>query len=478
MVKHYPILLAGKEIESETKVNIINPYNKEIVATTSYGTKENLLEAITKASSVFPITRKIPSFKRAQILLSIADQLRENFDDFAKTISLESGKPLFYAKGEVNRCIDTFTIAAEESKRIQGEFFSLDGVTSGKDRFAITQRFPEGVVVGISPFNFPLNLVAHKIAPAIAIGSPIILKPSEKTPLSALKLGKLITNTEWPKDAISVIPCKGADTLPLVEDSRVKVLSFTGSADVGWTLKKICGKKKIILELGGNAGVIVHSDANLKYAAERCVMGSFSYSGQVCISVQRIFVQESVFDEFIKYFKEETEKLVIGDPLDPKTTFSVMIDEQNAIRIESWIKEALKAGAEILIGGERKGGYYPPTALTNVPETEKIVCLEAFGPVVVIEKYKEFTDAVRSIEKTDFGLQSGVFTQDISNVLIAFEEINVGGVIVNDVPTFRVDQMPYGGNKDSGFGREGIKYSMEEYCQIRLLTINESYKKN
>ncbi len=475
-MKHYPILLAGKEKDTDSKVDIINPFNNEAFATVAYGKKEHLFEALDKANESFNKTRKIPSFKRAEILLSIATQLRENLDEFAKTIALESGKPLFYAKGEVNRCINTFTIAAEESKRIHGEYFSLDAVSTGENRYAITQHFPEGVVLGISPFNFPLNMVAHKIAPALAVGAPIILKPASKTPLSALMLGKLITNTEWPKEAISVIPCKGSDVTPLVEDPRIKVLSFTGSAEIGWGLKKKCGKKKIILELGGNAGVIVHKDSNLKYAAQRCVMGSFAYSGQVCISVQRIYVQETVFDEFVKFFKEETEKLVIGDPLDPKTTFSVMVDEENAIRIENWVNEAKKTGAEVLAGGERKDCYYPPTALTNVPEQEKIVCLEAFGPLVVIEKYKEFNEAIRLVENSDFGLQCGVFTQDVSNALKAFEEINVGGVMLNDVPTFRVDQMPYGGNKDSGFGREGIKYSMEEYCQLRLLTINESYK--
>lgn len=477
LMKHYPILLAGQELDTQTKVEIQNPYTGEVAATVAYASKDNILDAIDKAYKIFPVTRKIPSFKRAEILLSVAEQLKANSDEFAKTIVEECGKPLFYAKGEVKRCIDTFTIAAEECKRIQGDFFSLDAVVRGKDRYAITQRFPEGVVAGISPFNFPLNLVAHKIAPALAVGAPIILKPSPRTPLSALLLGNLIANTEWPKDAISVIPCANNDASVLVEDPRIKVLSFTGSAVVGWSLKKQCGTKKLILELGGNAGVIVHSDANLKNAAERTVMGSFAYSGQVCISVQRIYVQESVFDEFIKYFKEETEKLVTGDPMDPKTTFSVMINEDNAIRIENWINEAKKSGAKVLVGGERKGSYFPPTVLTEVPKDAKVVCVEAFGPVVVIEKYKEFDEAIKIVEDSDFGLQAGVFTQDISNILKAYDEINVGGLMINDVPTFRVDQMPYGGNKDSGFGREGLKYSMEEYSQIRLLMINESSPK-
>ena len=474
-MNHYPLIVGGLEIESPKKLSILNPYNQEVFATVSLADSSHLEIAIDKADKIFSTVRHLPSVVKSEILLSIAQQLQANADEFAKIIALESGKPLFYAKGEVTRCVDTFTIAAEETKRLNGEFFSLDAVKSGKDRFALTKLFPEGPVVGISPFNFPLNLVAHKIAPALAVGAPVILKPASKTPISALMLGKLIMNTEWPKDAISIVPCSGKDAKPLVEDPRIKILSFTGSAEVGWNLKRTCGQKKTILELGGNAGVIVHSDADLDYAAQRCVMGSFSYSGQVCISVQRIYVEQSIFGQFIDKFKSETEKLVIGDPLDPKTTFSAMVDEENAIRIEKWVNEAVTSGAKVLVGGKRNKTMYPPTALTNVPKTEKVVCDEAFGPLVVIEPYSNFNDAVKMVEDSDFGLQAGVFTNDITRILKAYDGINTGGIMINDVPTFRVDQMPYGGNKNSGFGREGIKYSMQEYCHIRLLTINESY---
>ena len=473
-MESYPIILAGEEKETDNKIDIINPYQQQPFASVSYGSESELKEAIDKAEKVFEVTRKIPSYKRAEILLDVVKQIRENQDDLAKTIAKENGKPLIYARGEVARCMDTFTIAAEEAKRIRGEFSSLDAVARGVNRYSITQYFPEGIVAGITPFNFPLNLVAHKIAPALAVGAPIILKPASTTPISALKLGKFITNAEWPKEAISVIPCSGKAASVLVEDPRVKVLTFTGSAQVGWNLKKRCGKKKIILELGGNAGCIVHSDANLKYAAQRCVMGSFAYSGQVCISVQRIYVHKPVFDEFINYFKEETEKLVIGDPLDEKTTFSAMIDIDNAVRVEQWVNDAVKAGARILFGGKRDGAMYLPTALTNVPLEEKIVCQEAFGPIVVIEPYDEYSQAVQAVDDSDFGLQAGVFTNDIHRILEAFDKINVGGVMINDVPTFRVDQMPYGGNKDSGFGREGIRYTIEEYCHTRHLMINEN----
>jgi glyceraldehyde-3-phosphate dehydrogenase (NADP+) len=302
------------------------------------------------------------------------------------------------------------------------------------------------------------------------------LKPASSTPLSALKLGKFISNTEWPKDAISIIPCSGRSASPLVEDPRVKVLTFTGSAEVGWNLKARCGQKKIILELGGNAGVIVHSDSDLKQAAQKNVVGAFAYSGQVCISVQRIYVHQPAFDDFMRYFKEETEKLVTGDPIDPTTTFSAMIDEENAIRVEQWVDEAVKAGGEVVVGGKRNGTTYPPTALTNVPVQEKVVCQEVFGPVVVIEPYQDFTKAVELVNNSDFGLQAGVFTQNISRILQAYDEIDAGGIMINETSQFRVDQMPYGGNKESGFVREGLRYTMEEYCHIRHLLINESGK--
>ncbi|MFW9929089.1 MAG: aldehyde dehydrogenase family protein [Candidatus Thorarchaeota archaeon] len=473
---HYPIILAGLEVKTDESINIVNPYTQEVFATVGYGNESHLKEAIEKAEEIFPITRALPSYKRSEICLRIAEQIKENSRELAKIIAMECGKPSVYAEGEVRRAVDTFTIAAEEAKRLKGEFSSLDAVLNGKDRFSITQHFPEGVVAGITPFNFPLNLVSHKIAPALAVGAPIILKPASKTPISALLLGKIITSTNWPKEAISIIPCSGKSASPLVEDQRVKVLSFTGSAEVGWNLKKRCGKKKIILELGGNAGVIVHSDANIQYSAKRCVMGSFAYSGQVCISVQRIFVHKPVFDQFLKFFKEETEKLVLGDPLDQNTTFSAMVDEENAIRIEKWVNDAIQAGAKLFLGGKRDKTLYHPTVLTNVPLEEKIVCQEAFGPIVVIESYDNFSEAINYVEKSDFGLQAGVFTQDISRILEAYNKINAGGIMINDVPTFRVDQMPYGGNKDSGFGREGIRYSMEEYCHIRHLMINESYR--
>jgi glyceraldehyde-3-phosphate dehydrogenase (NADP+) len=474
-MQHYQMIIGGKEVESDEKIEIINPFTQTPFATVSYGDVTHCIEAIEFANSVVGVTKALPSYKRSEICLAIASQLKKRKNEFAKIISSESGKPLVYSIGEVERCIDTFTIASEEAKRIGGDFFPLDAVSRGEDRYAITHRFPEGIVAGITPFNFPLNLVAHKIAPAIAVGAPIILKPASSTPITAITLGKIISETDWPREAISIIPCTGKNAKPLVEDPRVKVISFTGSADVGWAIKQRCGKKKVILELGGNAGVIIDKDANLQYASKRCVMGSFAYSGQVCISVQRMYVHVSVFDEFVDLFKKETEKLIIGDPLDPTTTFSAMIDEDNAKRVQDWVERAVFAGAEVLFGGERVGSMYPPTALTNVPVNEKVVCEEVFGPVVVIEKFSDFNEAVERVEDSEFGLQAGVFTKDISKILTAFKNINAGGIMINDVPTFRVDQMPYGGNKNSGFGREGIKYTIEKYTQLRLLMINESY---
>ena len=470
------LILAGNKNFSSIKKEIINPYTNLPIKTVNFATKDQLKEAVEKAVKSFDETRKLPSNMRAKICFDIAKKINERESEFIDTIIKESGKPYVYAKGEFKRCIDTFTIAGEEAKRMDGHFFSLDAVTSGENRQALTKRFPEGIVLGITPFNFPLNLVAHKIAPAIAVGNPIIIKPASKTPLTALLLGSIIMETDWPRDAISVLPCDSRIASLLVEDPYIKILSFTGSPDVGWALKKQCGKKKIILELGGNAGVIVHKDMNEKmaYIIDRCVVGSFAFSGQVCISVQRIFVHNLLFGEFIEAFKQKTSNLVTGDPLDEKTNFAVMIDEENAIRIEEWVTEAVKNGAKIIIGGKREGSFYQPTILTNVKTTDKVCSSEAFGPIVIVEKYNDFENALQMINDSEYGLQAGIFTNDINLILKAYDVLDVGGVIINDVPIFRVDQMPYGGNKNSGFGREGIKYTMEEYSNIKLMVINQN----
>lgn len=471
------LIIGGKLIETDDIREIINPFDNSIVDLVSFGNFEIMNNAIDIAHKSFEVTKKLTSYQRSNICLSIVQKIKERKQELAKSITLESGKPLMYSIGEVERCMDTFTIAGDEAKRRVGEYFSLDSVSRGFNRDAITQKFPDGVIAGITPFNFPLNLVAHKIAPAIAVGAPFIIKPSSKTPITALLLGEIIIETEWPKEAINIIPCSAkVASKTLVVDHRVKILTFTGSAEVGWTLKQSCGKKKILLELGGNAGVIIHKDAPIDYSVERCTMGSFAYSGQVCISIQRIYVHEDVYDEFISKFKDLSLSLKIGNPLDPEISFSCMVDKPNVLRINDWIQESIKSGSKLLFGGKVKGLICYPTALTNVSKNDKLNILEAFGPVIVIEKYKNFDNALIRINDSNFGLQAGVFTNDINLIMKSYQELNVGGVIINDVPTFRVDQMPYGGNKDSGFGREGIKYTMEEYCSVKLLVLNQSMK--
>ncbi|MBU2650811.1 MAG: aldehyde dehydrogenase family protein, partial [Bacteroidetes bacterium] len=345
----------------------------------------------------------------------------------------------------------------------------IDWTPAGTGKEGIVGYFPIGLVAGISPFNFPLNLAVHKIAPAIAAGCPIILKPSSNTPLSTLLLATIIDQTELPKGAVSILPMDRKTGNLMVTDERFKLLSFTGSPEVGWKMKEDAGKKKVILELGGNAGVIVSNSANLEKAVPKCVNGGFAYSGQVCIHTQRIYVQEDVFERFADMFVEQTRKLNAGDPENPETDISVMIDEENAKRVEVWVQEAIDDGAAILCGGKRKAAYFEPTVLTNTRFDMKVCSLEIFGPVVVIEKYRSFQDAVNEINKGRFGLQTGVFTNRIDEMNMAFHDLEVGGVIINDVPTFRVDHMPYGGVKDSGLGREGVKYAMMDMLEPKIL---------
>jgi glyceraldehyde-3-phosphate dehydrogenase (NADP+) len=376
---------------------------------------------------------------------------------------------LIYALGEIDRSSQTFLIAAEESKRLPREYIGLDWTPGGKDKEGSVKYFPVGLVAGISPFNFPMNLAAHKIAPAIAAGCPIIVKPASSTPLSTLELAHILDETSLPKGALSIIPMDRTTGMKLVIDERFKLLSFTGSPDVGWNMKKEAGKKKVVLELGGNAGVIVSGSADIDFAVKRCIFGGFAYSGQVCIHAQRIFVERKIVDEFLEKFVVSAYSLKSGDPLNPGTQISVMIDEPNAIRVEDWIREAVSNGAKILCGGKRKGAFFEPTVLTNTEKSMKVNRCEVFGPVVTIEPYTALQDAVHMVNDTNFGLQAGVFTRNMSEINYAFDNLEVGGVIINDVPTFRVDHMPYGGIKDSGLGREGIKYAIMDMMEPKIL---------
>jgi acyl-CoA reductase-like NAD-dependent aldehyde dehydrogenase len=462
----------GEFCESNEKLEITNPFNKDVIATTYLAGTADLENAIQKAFDVKDIVANLPGFERHSILSEIAGGLKNERQSFAELISRESGKPIRYALAEVDRSIQSFIVAAEESRRIPREAMSLDWTPAGKGKEGLLRYFPVGIVAGISPFNFPLNLAVHKIAPAIAAGCPIILKPSSSTPLSTLKLSHLIDQTKLPKGALSVLPMDRKTGNQLVTDNRINLLSFTGSPQVGWEMKKVAGRKKVVLELGGNAGVVISKGVKLEEAIPKCVAGAFAYSGQVCIHTQRIYIMNEIFDEFIHGFLELTANLKQGSPLDPGTDVSAMIDDHNAIRVEQWVNEAVSGGASILAGGHRQNSYFEPTVLTNTNPGMKVCCEEIFGPVVIIEKVPDLITAINEINKGCFGLQAGVFTDSIDEMNYAFNHLEVGGVIINDVPNFRVDHMPYGGVKDSGQGREGIKYAMLDMMEPRLLVKN------
>jgi len=373
---------------------------------------------------------------------------------------------------EVDRAVFTFQVAAEESARIHGEWLPLDLQAAAAGRWAIVRRFPLGPIGTITPFNFPLNLVAHKWAPAIAAGCTIVHKPAPQTPLCSLLLAEIVQQAGWPAGALNVLPVSVADAQPIVTDDRLKMLSFTGSAAVGWELKKQAGKKRVVLELGGNGAVIVHSDADLDYAAERCALGGFSYAGQTCISVQRVLVQRSVFERFLKAFLDRVQKLIVGDPLDEATDVGPLISEAAARRAEAWCEEAVAAGARLLCGGKRQGSLLAPTVLTGTRPEQRVNCEEVFAPVVTVEPYEDFAEAVARVNDSWYGLQAGVFTRDAKLLFTAFEELAVGGVIAGDAPSFRMDHMPYGGVKDSGLGREGLRYAIEEMTERKILAVH------
>ena len=465
----------GTYVDSSVKVDVINPYNGEVAGKVSEAGHKELEEAIGCASSSFNLTKKLPVYKKVEILKYIANRIKEEKEDFARLITLEAGKPIKDSRVEVDRAINTFTLASEEVSRIHGEYFPLDIIPASAGRKAITGRFPRGPVAAISPFNFPLNLVAHKVAPAIAAGNPVIMKPSSQTPMTALKLAGIIGETDFPKGAVNALCCPSGIAEKLASDPGVKVLSFTGSPPVGWHLKSLATKKQVTLELGGNAGVIVHNDSDVDFAVKRCVTGSFSFSGQVCISVQRIFVQNKIFQTFLDKFIEETKKLKMGDPFDENTDIGPLINSAGKAKAMSFIEDALSGGARLLLGGKSAGGnMVEPAVLTEVKPSMKVFCEEAFSPLVSIMPYEDFSEAVDMVNNSIFGLQCGVFTNDIKNIFYAFEHIETGGVIINDLSTFRADNMPYGGIKESGFGREGLRYAIEEMTELKLLVLNMS----
>ena len=468
-MKTYKLYAAGKFLTSKKTLEVKSPYNGASVAKTWLADKSILNKAIEKALSLQESLKALSSLQKYEILLQISRELNVNKKHLAEIMAAESAKPMKYALAEIDRSVQTFLIAAEESKRLPKEYLSLDWTANGAGREGIVHYFPIGLVAGIAPFNFPMNLAVHKIAPAIAAGCPIILKPASSTPLSCLELAKIIDKTGLPKGAVSILPMDRETGNLLVTDERFRLLSFTGSPDVGWKMKAQAGKKKVVLELGGNAATIITASADMKDVLPKALMGAFSYSGQICIHAQRFIVHESYFKAFTTAMKASASKLNYGNPLNGATEISSMIDEENAIRVEQWVAEAVKQGAKLVCGGKRKGSYVEPTILTNCNDTMKVYAEEVFGPVICINRYQDISEAIDMANNTRFGLQCGVFTDSVAELDQCFRDIDVGGIIHNHVPTLRFDQMPYGGIKESGLGREGVRYAMMDMLEAKVL---------
>jgi glyceraldehyde-3-phosphate dehydrogenase (NADP+) len=464
-----PIFLGGDFVEGATALEVRDPANDELVAITFQAGADELERATLAAVEAFELTKRLPAYERRDALAHVANCIERDAEDLAVLLSRESGKPIKDARGEVARGALTFRIAAEEATRMNGEWLPLDWAPANKGRHGIVRRYPIGPVAGISPFNFPLNLAAHKVAPAIAAGCSIVLKPPSKDPLSMLRVAEYLAETNLPKGAVSVLPMDRPTGDLMVGDDRFKLLSFTGSPSVGWKMKAEAGKKKVVLELGGNAGAIVDETADLDWAVDRLVYGSFAYAGQVCISVQRIYVVRAIYDEFERRFVDRVRRVKVGNPLDADTDLGPMVDEKAVQRTNGWVTDALDAGARALVAGEPDGRWYSPTVLVDVPRDAMICSEEAFAPVVNLFPVDSFEAAVRDINDSRFGLQCGVFTSSLDHTLLAHDELEMGGIIVNDIPTWRTDAMPYGGVKDSGLGREGLRWSIEDMTEPRLL---------
>ncbi len=470
--KPHPIFLAGTWVESDDPLVIANPADADHPAgATFHATPAQYEQAVEAAVKAFEVTRHLPAYERGAILRNISTGIKARREELGRLIALEAGKPIRDSLVEVDRAVVTFRLGAEEAERMVGETIPLDIAPSGKGRMGITRRFPIGPIAAISPFNFPLNLAAHKLAPAIASGNPIVLKPPSKDPLVMLTVAEIVEQAGAPMGSVSILPMSRELGDRMVSDDRFKLLTFTGSPSVGWRMKERAGKKRVVLELGGNAGVIIDKSADLDWAVKRCLVGAFSYAGQVCISVQRMFVHADVWDEFMPKLIEGARALMVGDPLDPQTDVGPMVDGNAASRTQRWVDEALAAGGKALLGGTADGTFFPPTILTDVPVTAAVCSNEAFAPLVVAFRFTDVDDAIRRVNDSMFGLQTGVFTNDLGSAWKAFNELEVGGVIVNDVPTYRTDHMPYGGVKDSGLGREGVRFAIEDMTELRIMVL-------
>lgn len=469
----YPFYLANRPVQSKEQLQVTDKYSGEVAYLASLANRSDIDRGIEAAVNAVTPMRRLAPYIRQGILNHCAERFREKAEDLAISLCTEAGKPIKDARGEVTRLIDTFRIAAEESVRIEGDVLNLETTERAKGYRGFVKSVPIGVCSFISPFNFPLNLVAHKIAPAIAAGCPFILKPASRTPIGALQIAEILAETDLPEGAFSILPCNRNEADAFTTDERLKLLSFTGSSEVGWELKKKAGKKKVVLELGGNAACIVDQDTSLSDAVDRIVIGAFYQSGQSCIGVQRILVHAAIYDEFKKKLLEKTKSLKIGDPKDQETFVGPLIAEAEAGRLMEWINSAVKAGGRVLCGGKRQGSVLEPTILEKVPADEPLCSEEAFGPVAVLSKFECFDRAIEEVNESKFGLQTGVFTGDLYKSMKAWDELEVGGVIIGDVPSWRVDNMPYGGVKDSGLGREGVRYAIEDMTEKRLFVIRE-----
>lgn len=469
--KAYPYYLANQPVFANQDLVVIDKYTGAPATLVALADASVIDQAIAAAVNARLSMAKIPAYERQAILQHCVKRFTERADELAHVLCIEAGKPINDARGEVGRLIDTFRIAAEEATRIGGEVISMEISPRAKGYSGMSKRVPIGPCSFISPFNFPLNLAAHKIAPAIAAGCPFILKPASLTPIGALIIGEVLAETTLPKGAFSILPCHREGAQLFTEDERIKLLSFTGSPEVGWAIKAKAGKKAVVLELGGNAACVVDKDADLDDAVARIVFGAFYQSGQSCIGVQRIYVHTHIYEEFKTRLITATQALKSGDPKDPQTFIGPMISEKEAIRLDHWIQEALRAGAHLLCGGQRTGNMLEATLLENVSPGQQIRDEEAFGPVAILDSFNDFNAVLDEINSSKFGLQAGIFTRDLYKAQKAWDVLEVGGVVIGDVPSWRVDHMPYGGVKDSGLGREGIKYAIEDMTEIRLLVI-------
>ncbi|MGQ9476956.1 MAG: aldehyde dehydrogenase family protein [Candidatus Bipolaricaulia bacterium] len=473
------LLISGEWVETEERLEVRNPYSHELLAEVSQAGEEELERALSAAERAFRDYRRSPAHQRAGLLRRAAALLAKRKEEFARTIALEAAKPWRYALAEAERAVETLSFAAGEAERLHGETVPMDAAQGSERRRGLFIRQPVGVILAIAPFNFPLNLVAHKVAPALAAGNTVILKPASATPLVALKLGELLLEAGLPPGALNILVGPGQTVGErLIKDKRVRMITFTGSAPVGERIKRESGIKKLTLELGSNSGAIIAEDADLGLALEKCLVGGFAYSGQVCIHTQRIYIHESLKERFIAEFVSRARRLRRGDPLDPATELGPMIDEAAASRAESWIREAIASGARLLCGGKREGNFLEPTVLTDVKPEMKVVCEETFAPIVTIEGFSKFEEALAKFNegsrlgRYDYGLACGVFTRDLLRAWQAIEELEVGNVFINDSATFRADQMPYGGVKESGLGREGPHFALEEMTEIKMVSFS------